>query len=133
MSRIAGINLPEQVRVEYALTLLYGIGPHNVKNVLAVANVDGNKRVHTLTEDELKRLQNGIEKTYKVEGDLKEEVNTNIKRLKEMVSYRGIRHARNLPVNGQRTKSNGRTKKGKRKTVGALKKEDMAKLQSTAK
>jgi small subunit ribosomal protein S13 len=133
MSRIAGINLPEQARVEYALTLLYGIGPNNVKTILAVANVDGNKRVHTLSEDELKRLQNGIEKTYKVEGDLKEEVNTNIKRLKEMVSYRGIRHARNLPVNGQRTKSNGRTKRGKRKTVGALKKEDMAKLQSTAK
>jgi small subunit ribosomal protein S13 len=132
MARIAGINLPDKARIEYALTLIYGIGPNNVKPVLAQAKVDTHKRVHELTEDELKNLQNIIEKTYKVEGDLKEEVTTNIKRLKEIGSYIGMRHARGLPAHGQRTKSNARTKRGKRKTVGALKKEDAVKLAQTA-
>lgn len=132
MSRIAGINLPDKARVEYALTLIYGIGFNNVKPILKQAHVDTHKRVHELTEEELKNLQNIIEKTVKVEGDLKEEVNTNIKRLKEIGSYIGMRHARGLPVHGQRTKSNARTKRGKRKTVGALKKEDAVKLAQTA-
>ncbi len=132
MARIVGINLPDNARIEYALTLIYGIGPKNVSNVLTSSQVSGDKRVKDLSEDDLKNLQTVIEKNYKVEGDLKEEVNTNIKRLKEVGSYRGMRHARSLPSHGQRTKSNARTKRGKRKTVGALKKEDMAKLQATA-
>ena len=94
--------------------------------------IDSEKKVKDLSEDELKKLQDYIEKNYKVEGDLKEEVNLNIKRLKETGSYRGIRHIKGLPVRGQRTKSNARTKRGKRKTVGALKKEDMARLQQAA-
>lgn len=129
MVRIVGVNLPDNKRVEYALTLIYGIGWGNAKKILAAASIERNKKVKDLLEDEIKNIQNEIEKKYKVEGDLKEEVNTNIKRLKDIGSYRGIRHIRNLPVRGQRTKSNARTKRGKRKTVGALKKEDQIKLQ----
>ena len=130
--RLVGVNLPDDKRTEYALTIIYGIGWTNVKEVLKLAKVDGNKRVKDLTEDEAKRLQNVIEKTFKVEGDLREEILNNFKRLKEIGSYRGLRHLRNLPVRGQRTKSNARTKRGKRKTVGALKKEDAAKLTAAA-
>ncbi|HLL60202.1 MAG TPA: 30S ribosomal protein S13, partial [Candidatus Nitrosocosmicus sp.] len=111
MARIAGINLPDQARVEYALTLIYGIGFNNVRGILKQTNVDDHKRIHELTEDEVKNLQAVIEKTIKVEGDLKEELNTNIKRLKEIGSYRGMRHARALPARGQRTKTNARTKR----------------------
>lgn len=131
MARIAGINLPEQSRIEYALTLIYGIGFGNVAGILKQTKVNPDTRVSELKEDEIKNLQNVIEKTFKVEGDLKEEINTNIKRLKEISAYRGMRHAHNLPVNGQRTKSNARTKRGKRRTVGALKKEDQVKLAQT--
>lgn len=133
MVRIIGVNLPDDKRVEYALTLIYGIGWSNAKKILAAVNIDRDKKVKDLLEDEIKNIQNEIEKKYKVEGDLKEEVNTNIKRLKDIGSYRGIRHIRNLPVRGQRTKSNARTKRGKRKTVGALKKEDQTKLQERQK
>lgn len=129
MARIHGVNLPESKRIDYALTLIYGIGWSNVLIVLSDAGVSDNKKVRDLTEDELKKITGAIDAKYKVEGVLKEEINTNIKRLRAIGAYKGIRHVRGLPVYGQRTKSNARTKRGKRKTVGALKKEDMAKIQ----
>lgn len=130
MARIVGINLPDNKRIDYALTLVFGIGWSNVKGVLKTADVDPAKRVKDLSEEEMKRIQNVVEKAFKVEGDLREENSNAIKRLKEIGSYRGTRHMRNLPARGQRTKSNARTKRGKRKTVGALKKEDAVKLQA---
>lgn len=131
MVRIVGVNLPDNKRIEYALTLIYGVGFNNVKKILQETNIDRNKKVKELTEEEVKKIQRLLETKYKVEGDLKEEIAENIKRLKAIGSYRGLRHSKNLPVRGQRTKSNARTKKGKRKTVGALKKEDAVKLQQT--
>ena len=133
MVRIVGITLPEEKRLDYALTLIYGVGASLSKKIVAEAAVDGSKKVKDLIESDVKKIQAIIEKTYKVEGDLREEINNNIRRLKEIGSYRGVRHAHNLPVRGQRTKSNARTKRGKRKSVGALKKEDMVKLQDTKK
>lgn len=132
MVRIIGVTLTDNDRIEYALTSIYGIGFSSSQRILKNASVDSNKRVKDLTETEVKKLQDIVEKTMTVEGDLKEEVNNTIKRLKEIGSYRGLRHARGLPSRGQRTKSNARTKRGKRKTVGALKKEDMVKLQEAA-
>lgn len=129
MVRIVGVNLPDNKRIEYALTLIYGVGFNNVKKILEEANIDRNKKVKELKEEEVKKIQRLLETKYKVEGDLKEEIVENIKRLKAIGSYRGLRHSKNLPVRGQRTKSNARTKKGKRKTVGALKKEDAARVQ----
>jgi len=129
MARLIGITLPDEKRVDYALTLLYGVGWNNVKDILKTANISSNKKVKEMTEEELKKISEIIEKSYQVEGDLRELVTGNIKRLKEIGSYRGLRHLRNLPVRGQRTRSNARTKRGKRKTVGALKKEVWAKLE----
>lgn len=129
MARLMGITLPDDKRVDYALTLLYGIGWTNVVEVLKISKVDPAKRVKDLTEDEMRKITEAIETNYKVEGDLRELVNENIKRLREISSYRGLRHVRGLPVRGQRTKSNARTKRGKRKTVGALRKEAWAKLE----
>lgn len=128
MARIAGVDLPENKRVDIGLTYLYGIGRSNVKLVTKDANVDGAKRIKDLTEDEVGRLQKALEQ-FKVEGDLHQEVNQNIKRLEEIGSYRGLRHRKNLPVRGQRTRSNARTKRGKRKTIGAMKKVDLAKVE----
>lgn len=125
--RIAGINIPDQKRVDIALTYLYGIGRSNVVGILKKADVDAAKRVKTLSEEEQKRIQKALE-SHKVEGDLRAEVLANIKRLKEIGAYRGIRHSRNLPVRGQRTRSNARTKRGKRVTIGAIKKEAAAKM-----
>lgn len=127
MARLIGINLPDDKRIEYALTLIYGISWNNVGLILKEANIDKDKKVKDLSENELKLIQTSIEKNYKVEGNLKEEVTGNIARLKAINSYRGSRHAKGLPVHGQRTKSNARTKRGKRKTVGAVKKEESAK------
>ncbi len=124
-----GITLPDDKRVEYALTLLYGIGWTRSAKILNQAGVDRSKRVAKLTEEELKKITSLIDKDFKVEGDLKEQIIGDIKRLREIGSYRGIRHMRNLPVHGQRTRSNARTKRGKRKTVGALRKEVWAKLE----
>ncbi len=129
MARILGVTLPDNKRVEYALTLLYGVGPSNVKKLLVHAKVGKDKKVQDLSEAEMKQILTTLETMLKVEGDLKEEINENIKRLREIGSYRGIRHVRNLPVRGQRTRSNARTKRGKRKTVGALRKEVWAKLE----
>jgi len=124
-----GVTLPDEKRIDYALTTLYGIGWTNVKAVLSQTGVDANKKVKEVSEEEFKKILEIIETNYKVEGYLREAVNENIKRLREIGSYRGIRHVRGLPVDGQRTKSNARTKRGKRKTVGALKKEMWAKLE----
>jgi small subunit ribosomal protein S13 len=129
MARILGVQLPDDKRVDYALTILYGIGWKTSKDILKQAGVDESKRMNKLSEDEMKKITAIVEKNYKVEGDLREEITGNVKRLREIGSYVGIRHSKGLPVHGQRTKSNGRTKRGKRKTVGALKKEAWAKLE----
>lgn len=129
--RIAGYNLQDAKRVDIALTYIYGIGRRNVVDILSKAEVDSAKRVKSLSEDEQKRIQKVLE-GYRLEGDLRAEVSSNIKRLKEIVSYRGSRHSKNLPVRGQRTRSNARTKRGKRVTIGAIKKEEAVKTASNA-
>ncbi|HSX40993.1 MAG TPA: 30S ribosomal protein S13 [Candidatus Saccharimonadales bacterium] len=130
--RMLGINIPDEKRTDIALTYLYGVGRSNVVGMLKKAGVDGAKRVKSLTEDEQKKIQQVLE-GHKLEGDLRAEVTGNIKRLKEIGSYRGTRHSRNLPSRGQRTRSNARTKRGKRMTIGAIKKEAAAKLGITTK
>ncbi|MCL4418841.1 30S ribosomal protein S13 [Patescibacteria group bacterium] len=125
--RISGINIPDEKRIDIALSYLYGIGRKNAVDVLKKASVDASKRVKSLSEDEQKRIQKILE-SYKIEGDLMTEVTTGIKRLKEIGSYRGMRHSKNLPARGQRTRSNARTKRGKRVTIGAIKKEMAAKM-----
>lgn len=131
MVRLLGVVLPDNKRVEYALTLIYGIGWSNSRKILNQAKIDRNTKVSKLTEDEFKKIIAFIEENYKVEGELREEINENLKRLREIGSYRGIRHIKGLPVRGQRTRSNARTKRGKRKTVGALRKEEWAKMEQT--
>lgn len=125
--RISGVTIPDEKRVDIALIYLYGVGRSNVYSVLKKANVDPSKRVKALSEDEQKTIQKVLEE-LKIEGDLRVEVSDNIKRLKEIGSYRGGRHSRNLPARGQRTRSNARTKRGKRVTIGAIKKEDAVKM-----
>ena len=119
MARIAGVDVPRDKRVEVALTYIYGIGPSYSKEILARARVDPDTRVRNLTEDEVARLREFIDRNpeHKVEGELRREVDMNIKRLIEIQSYRGMRHRRNLPVRGQRTRTNARTRRGARKTV----------------
>ncbi len=129
--RIIGVNLPDDKRVDIALTYLYGIGRGNVDTVLKEAGIDGATRVHTLTEEDVKKITKALE-TYKLEGDLRSEVNGDIRRLRDIGAYRGIRHMRGLPARGQRTKSNARTKRGKRVTIGAIKKELAAKMEAAA-
>ncbi len=126
MARIAGVDLQEQKRVDIGLTYIFGIGRSNVISVIKEAGVDGAKRIKDLTEEEINKLQKTVEK-FKVEGDLRQEIEQNIKRLEETGSYRGIRHRKGLPSRGQRTRSNARTKRGKRKTVGTVRKEMVAK------
>jgi len=122
MARIAGVDLPRDKRVEIGLTYIYGIGRTTSNKILAATGIDPNKRVRDLTEDEVVRLRDEIERNYKVEGDLRREVAMNIKRLIDIGCYRGIRHRRGLPVRGQRTKTNARTRKGPRRTVAGKKK-----------
>lgn len=122
MARIAGIDLPRDKRVEIALTYIYGIGRSTSQKILAMTGVNPDTRVRDLTEDEVSRLRDAIDKNVKVEGDLRREVSLNIKRLVEIGCYRGIRHRRGLPVRGQRTKTNARTRKGPRRTVANKKK-----------
>jgi small subunit ribosomal protein S13 len=117
MARIAGVDIPAGKKVPVALTYIFGIGPSNSKDIVARANVNPDSKVRDLTEDELARLREIVDKEYKVEGELKREVSFNIKRLIEVGTYRGLRHRRNLPVRGQRTRTNARTKRGPRKTV----------------
>lgn len=125
--RISGMNLPDEKRADIGLTYLYGVGRKNVTEILTKAQISPATRIKSLSEEEQKRLQKVLE-TYKLEGDLRVEIQGNIKRLKEIGAYRGIRHSKNLPVRGQRTKSNARTKRGKRMTIGAIKKEVAAKM-----
>jgi len=117
MARIAGVDIPKDKRIEVALTYLYGIGPTLSKKIMEQTGVNPDTRVKDLTDEEINRIREVIDKGYKVEGDLRKEVNFNIKRLIEIGSYRGLRHRRGLPVRGQRTKTNARTKRGPRKTV----------------
>ena len=121
------MNLPDEKRVDIGLSYLYGVGRKNAVEILKKAEIDASKRIKTLSEDDQKRLQKILE-TYKLEGDLRVEIAGNIKRLKEIGSYRGSRHSKNLPSRGQRTKSNARTKRGKRVTIGAIKKETAVKM-----
>ncbi len=130
--RVAGVNIPEQKRVDRALAYIYGIGPSNVLEVLKNANIEAHRRLKDLSEEEVIRIQKVID-TIKTEGDLRAEVVSNIKRLKEISAYRGVRHARNLPSRGQRTRSNARTKRGKRVTIGAIRKEVAEKMGLAAK
>ncbi len=122
MARIAGVDIPREKRVVISLTYIFGIGPTSARQVLATAGVDEDRRVRDLTEDEVNRLRELVERRYKVEGDLRREVSMNVKRLMEIGSYRGIRHRRNLPVRGQRTKTNARQRRGPRRTVGIRRK-----------
>ncbi|HHX77458.1 MAG TPA: 30S ribosomal protein S13 [Firmicutes bacterium] len=122
MARIAGIDLPRDKRVEIALTYIYGIGRPTACKILATAGVDPDTRVRDLTEDEISRLREYIDRNVKVEGDLRRDVTMNIKRLMEIGCYRGIRHRRGLPVRGQTTKNNARTRKGPKRTVGVRRK-----------
>jgi small subunit ribosomal protein S13 len=122
MARIVGVDLPRDKRSEIALTYIYGIGPTSSKRILAETNVNPDTRVKDLTEEEVARLREVIDREFVTEGDLRREVNLNIKRLMEIGSYRGLRHRRNLPVHGQRTKTNARQRRGARRTVGARRK-----------
>jgi len=122
MARISGIDIPREKRVEVALTYIYSIGLPTSQKILAQANVNGDTRVRDLTEDQVNRLREIIDRRYKVEGDLRREVALNIKRLQEIGSYRGLRHRRNLPARGQRTKTNARQRRGPRRTVGVKRK-----------
>lgn len=123
MARIAGVDLPRDKRVEIALTYIYGIGRPSANKIIEKAGVNKDTRVHQLTEAEVVRIRDIIEQEYKVEGDLRREVATNIKRLMDIGSYRGLRHRRSLPVRGQRTHTNARTRKGPRRAIIGKKKE----------
>jgi small subunit ribosomal protein S13 len=116
LARIAGVDIPRDKRIEIALTYIFGIGRTVSSRILAEAEIDVSKRTNMLTEEEVARIRDIIERDYKVEGDLRKEVNTNIKRLMDIGCYRGLRHRRGLPVSGQRTRTNARTRKGPRKT-----------------
>ena len=122
MARIAGVDLPNEKRIEAALPYIFGVGPTLAKKIVADCNLDPNIRTKNLSEEQINKIARAVEK-YKVEGDLRREIQGNIKRLQEIGSYRGIRHSKNLPVRGQRTRVNARTKRGKRITIGTVRKE----------
>lgn len=121
MARVAGVDLPKQKRVDIALRYVYGVGPYLAEKILEATGIKPETRVKNLTESDVSRINTEISKNYRVEGDLRREIQGNIRRLIEINSYRGFRHRRNLPVHGQRTKSNARTRRGRRKTVGSAK------------
>ena len=127
MARISGVTIPTEKQVQISLTYVYGIGPAFAKAILEATNVDPTTRVKDLTEAELDALRTEIDKNYTVEGDLQRIVGGNIKRLKDIQSYRGVRHKQGLPVRGQRTRTNGRTKRGKRVAVGGTQKKAASK------
>ena len=122
MARIAGVNLPREKRLEIGLTYIYGIGPSTARRICAELGFSPDEKVRDLTDEEITKLRNFIDGNLQVEGDLRRERSQSIKRLQEIGAYRGVRHRRGLPVNGQRTKTNGRTRKGPKKTVGRGKK-----------
>jgi len=133
MPRVAGVDLPIHKKVFIALTYIYGIGRTTALSILEQAKVDGDKRVSDLTPDEVNRLQKVIEANAEVEGNLRQKIRDSIERLKRIKSYRGIRHIMMLPARGQRTRTNARTRRGKRRTVGAMTKEMAAKLEQAKK
>ncbi len=118
MARIAGVDLPREKRVAVSLTYIFGIGKSNAKKILEDAGINPDTRIRDLTEDEVNSLRDIIDREYRVEGDLQREISLNVKRLIEIGSYRGLRHRRGLPVRGQKTKTNARTRKGPKRTVG---------------
>ena len=123
MPRLLGVDIPNNKKIEYALRYVYGIGPIRSKSILAQAKINPNIRAHELTEEQMNHISSIIsENGYKLEGDLRREVTSNIKRLQAIKSYRGRRHIMGLPVRGQRTQSNARTRKGKKKTIGGVRK-----------
>ena len=122
MARITGVDLPAEKRIEAALPYIYGIGATLAQQILEKCQIDPNIRSKSLTEEQINKLQKAVEQ-YKVEGDLRREIGSNIKRLQEIGAYRGLRHSKNLPVRGQRTRTNARTKRGKRVTIGTVRKE----------
>ncbi len=122
MARISGVDIPREKRVIISLTYIHGIGPSSATKIIAVANVSPDTRVRDLTEEEVNRLREVVDRQFKVEGDLRREVSLNVKRLMEIGSYRGLRHRRNLPSRGQRTKTNARQRRGSKKTVGVRRK-----------
>jgi small subunit ribosomal protein S13 len=127
MVRIAGVNIPDAKKVEISLGYIFGIGRNNVYQILREAKIDPETRTNKLSQEEIDKIRMLVDKNYKVEGDLKAEISQNIKRLKNINSYRGERHSRNLPVRGQRTKTNARTKRGKKVTVGSGRKKSAEK------
>lgn len=127
MPRIVGVDIPKEKRVELALTYVYGIGRALSNKILKLANISPDKRAKDLTEEEVAKLSSIIQKDYKVEGDLRRDISANIKRLIDIGTYRGFRHRRGLPVRGQRTRTNARTRKGPRKTVGVVRQKAAAK------
>jgi small subunit ribosomal protein S13 len=122
LARIAGIDLPRNKRIEIALTYIYGIGRSSAQKILAETGVDSNTRTDNLTESEVAKIRENIDKNLKVEGDLRRDISMNIKRLMDLGCYRGLRHRKGLPVHGQRTKTNARTRKGPARTVAGKKK-----------
>ena len=122
MARIAGVDIPNEKRIEYALTYIYGIGVKSSRDILAATGISPDTRAKDLTESEIAKLRDVIEASYRVEGDLRREVSMNIKSMVEINCYRGIRHRKGLPVRGQRTKTNARTRKGPKKTIANKKK-----------
>lgn len=131
MARIAGIDLPNEKRIEAALPYVFGIGPTLAKKILSECAINPDTRTKNLTEDDINKLQRAVE-TFKVEGDLRREIQNNIKRLQEIGSYKGTRHAKGLPVRGQRTRTNARTKRGKKMTIGTVRKEVVTKTAPAA-
>lgn len=119
MARILGVNIPDNKRIEIALTYIYGIGRFSASSILKKINIDPNRKTNDLTGKEIEQIKNLVEKDHKIEGDLRMEVSQNIKRLKEINAWRGVRHSKKLPVRGQRTKTNARTKRGRRVCVGS--------------
>ena len=119
MARIAGVDLPKKKRIEYGLTYIYGVGLTSARLILNAVGISYDKRIHQLSESDVASIRKEIQENYQVEGDLRKKVTLDIKALMDMGSYRGLRHRRGLPVRGQKTKTNARTRKGKRKTVGA--------------
>jgi len=122
MPRILGTDLPKEKRIDAALPYIYGIGPKTARNILDTAQVSHNKRAKDLSEEEVSRIAGIIQKNYKIEGELRQEVNQNVRRLIEIGSYRGFRHKKGLPSRGQRTRTNSRTRKGRKSSVGTIKK-----------